>query len=251
MFSYEERLATFGQWPKEFRPVLVSKLALIGQYSADTASLTTVCVYCHKKLEDWKTTDVPLVEHFKHNNNCVLFYLRYSMARKVLLYLHRSQDATGVKLPSGLQWHRRRKTGIRGIDAFQAESQMFIQLDIRRSVPFEFCAMCGSADKLHGCQFRKVAPYDPAAPSAPRAFYIRWLRGDYLEQIDSYMKHDVYIPDGKKEVVRLILEKSRGAKPFDSLRSTISETMHQLLADFEHQIKMLENTAIESIAVED
>lgn len=89
MFSYEERLSSFIEWPAAFKPEFISKLAVAGHYSVDPSELTTACAFCGHVLEGWEISDCPMAEHLAHDAyKCILFSLNTVTSRRLLYECH-------------------------------------------------------------------------------------------------------------------------------------------------------------------
>lgn len=183
MFSYEERLASFRNWPAEYKPVLVRKLALLGQYSVSTAdgSGGTECVYCGHRRTEWRKEDEPLLVHLADSGNCSIFHLGRTSDRIRLFSL---QSGAAPSLPT------------------------FLQFNIKKNVPFIFCGMCGcAAIAEHPCATKLSAkPIRPESVLYIKTFYLRFLRGDFLAEVDFYLTHQLFVPDRFHSVIRQILE---------------------------------------------
>ena len=248
MFSYEERLETFRDWPKEFRPLFVRRLAVMGQYALKDSSLTTVCVYCRKVLEGWCITDVPLVEHADHNDNeCPLFRLSLISMRKRLFASHRGEKGCeAAENDAEKKMHQRtRPPSFSRDDTVRIESK-FLQFNIRRGVPFKFCHCCGSVTEGHRCR-ASMEKINTGNLEGCRSFYIRWLRGDYIEQMDRYLETSVFIPARFTESIRFILEGLKDFKPMESIQSVAEEGIETLARAFNHSLKELEKKKIEKL----
>lgn len=119
MFSYEQRLKTFinKKWPTKDYKSNPQLMAICGYICKSTPSnLAAMCVYCKKHLEGWEKSDVPILEHYSHKKDCILF-----SPHKLALN----------NKPS------------------------FIRYDLKDGMPFEFCYKCGSIDTLHNCTVTK------------------------------------------------------------------------------------------------
>jgi len=72
MKSEEKRLKTFESWPEHLidkvRPTDLAQCGFFYTLKSDKV----VCAFCRTPAWDWKETDVPIKEHFKHNPDCVL-----------------------------------------------------------------------------------------------------------------------------------------------------------------------------------
>lgn len=119
MFSYEQRYKTFinKKWPLTGYQSNPHLLAICGYICKSTAKdLAAMCVYCKKHLEGWEKSDIPILEHWSHKKDCVLF------------------------TPSKMS---------------ENGASTFIRYDLKENVPFIFCYKCGSIDLSHKCPVKK------------------------------------------------------------------------------------------------
>ncbi|KAI4291173.1 hypothetical protein PAPHI01_0447 [Pancytospora philotis] len=253
MLSYEARLASFRSWPAELRETLAKKLALIGQHAlagdGDGEALTTVCVYCDKKMQDWRRDDDPLTEHMRHNNNCLLFHLERLRARQVLHRLHEADGpGTGVDL-SGVKWTAARLPKqlalAEGSEAQLLAKKCFIRFDIKESVPFSFCYLCGASELVHSCWQRSrrlstTSAQLTADTAARPLFYIEWLKGKHLDRIGRYLASDLCIPNAQRDTIRALLDAAPAARPFETIGDFVTRAASSLALAFENEIEQAE-----------
>lgn len=72
MKSEEMRLKTFDTWPRHLVAVVKpADLARCG-YFFTTIKDKVICAFCKVPTWNWETTDVPIKEHYKHNQDCPL-----------------------------------------------------------------------------------------------------------------------------------------------------------------------------------
>jgi baculoviral IAP repeat-containing protein 5 len=168
MFSYTERLRTFGRWPKDYGAAVPEKLAIVGFACMDAESeeLTASCVYCDKTLEGWERADEPVAEHFSHKSSCPLFNM----------HLHRNRMATFKG------WAERPK-------AQRLARNGFVRYNLDEN-DFVFCYMCGSIDEEHRCS--RLLSFE--ADGALEVFFYNILRGVYNDSISEAVGTNVYIP---------------------------------------------------------
>lgn len=236
MFSYEERLATFRDWPEEYRQGFVKRLAVMGQYSIDEKSLATSCFYCGKRLQEWSLQDNPLLEHLGRSSGCTLFKLMYVSARREMSlpsreYISCKSRAAACQAVSHLGEYFEKR---------------FVQLNIKKGHDQFFCMRCGSSSLKHVCEgpiqrITKSIDFDGAQ------FYIRYLNGNMLPRIDFYMGTTVLIPNDKKEILRYLMEACPDFKPLDPLQSFLERASETLFKELEKKMRRIEEDAISAI----
>ncbi len=226
MHSYEERLSTFKNWPAKFKPLYVKKLAILGLYSTDHNTLTTSCFYCHKRLEDWNVEDIPILEHMKHNNDCILFKMHYLKSRKSLIGFDDLVDKKEMDDLSKLN---------------------FVRFDLKKNKSFIFCGVCGSENKMHVCTKKKILKFKFLGNlhSASIDFYIKWLRGDFIEEIDKYINNEVFIPNKFHELVNRILEK--GFCVSETINDVLQNNIEEIIKDFNDKMIEKEKSVFDKI----
>lgn len=224
MNSYEERLATFSAWPDEFKPVFVKKLALMGQYSLQHEMLSTKCIFCDKKLEDWHLNDEPFAEHYLHNNGCLLFRLGRAESRKKMMEIQvcstQHEEVPHAALSRGV----------------------FGQINLRKGIPFYFCLKCGASKLSHRCTRRFLRHV--RTHNSSDGFYIRLFKGEFLSAIDSYMENDVFVPEPARDILQYIFEHT-DPNAFETLDSFISRGVDHLVRSFSSETKTLKLESIE------
>lgn len=226
MYSYEQRLFTFKNWPEKYKPLYIKKLAILGQHSTDSETLTTCCVYCKKKIEAWNLEDETLIEHIKHNNNCILFELRFMRKRKELIGFDDLIDKDELNNLS--------KTN-------------FVRFDIKKNTPFLFCGMCGSMKKEHNCikkGFVKTK-VDVNKYFTSSCFYLKWLRGDFIEQIDKYLNNEIFVPKMYYGIVEELI--SKGFIVTETVNDMLTNHAEDILADFNLKMCKLEKIGFDEI----
>lgn len=236
MFSYEERLATFKHWPEEYRQVFVKRLAVMGQYSIDEKSLATSCFYCEKRLQNWSLQDNPLLEHLGRSSGCTLFKLMYVSARREM------------SLKSGEYASCRSRTAASQAISHLSEylERRFVQLDIKKGSTQLFCMRCGSSSLRHVCE-GPIQRITKSVDFENAQFYIRYLNGNMLPQIDFYVGNTVLIPSDKREVLKYLMEACPDFKPLDSLQSFLERASEVVFKDLEKRMKKIEEDAIAAI----
>ncbi|KAI5168515.1 hypothetical protein PAEPH01_0196 [Pancytospora epiphaga] len=259
MYSYTERLATFARWPEELRKTLIKKLAIIGQYATPNAELTTTCVYCRKNMEGWKARDVPLVEHMKHNDNCIIFHIEWLPARRYLFDLQEQNLMLKESHPfEHINWTKfsryfkadGKSVGHNREDDPRKDGPM-VRFDIKEGVPFVFCIYCGSIGKAHKCALARNTRRNLGVLTKERMFltyfYIKWLRGEYLEMIDCYLNYEVYIPNDKKDLLKNLLSQINDEEVFAIAGVKVRRAVEQLVREFDLELQKMERKSLKMI----
>lgn len=252
MLSYEKRLATFAQWPAEFRKQQTKKLALIGQYAVEDGqeTLATVCVYCKKKMDGWRMDDEPIEEHMKHNNNCLLFNLEWNLARRVLFTMYGADCCLTDESRMACNWQKRTAQGVlpsnQPVEEVEQARNFFVRMDLRASSPFAFCLVCGAQSGIgagvHTCPRPRSFPNKITAPNtlSRRFFYARWLRGEYLSQVDAYFCNELFLPTVHKQMCEQILSAVPSACAFDTIGSFMDRSVARLVQELDAEIESIE-----------
>lgn len=76
MSLYDNRLASFKNWPKNHR-LKPEKLSEAGFYYIGESD-KTACFYCGVHIHEWLTEDDPWIEHCLHMKHCTFVYLHKS-----------------------------------------------------------------------------------------------------------------------------------------------------------------------------
>jgi len=226
MLSYEERLETFAGWPEEYLGAFVKHLAIIGQYSVDETALTTVCVYCQKRLEDWKIDDDPLLEHHKHNGECPIYRLYTVAGRKQVLEMN-----SNIK--------NKRELG-------SLASRSFTQMNIKKDRPFIFCIGCGSTNKNHKCK-TPVPKNQSRQWTHNHRFYVKLLRGKIQEEIGLYLEGKLEIPEKHEESIKSLLELVPDRCSYDSIEDVLKRGIEEALKELEGQLISMEKNVINEL----
>lgn len=255
MYSYEERLASFHLWPATLKHTLTKKLAVLGQYSTDDSSeLTTACIYCNKKMDGWKEDDIPFIEHLKHNDNCMLFSLDWALPRRLLAHQTATRGGIHFDALRAIDWAGKKRHGSMGIltpEEHAMAKRAFIRLDVRKNTPLWFCSRCGSGATDHNCSriSDRREHLTPASGHARPLFYIKWLRGDYLDMIDKYSSSEIRLSEDKKEMVRCMLEAGKPLHVMESINDVVERSIDVLLREFDEEIDRIEKEAPEIIKI--
>lgn len=219
MDNYKDRLATFINWPNNYN-TFVQKLAIMGQYSTDSSELETRCIYCGQVLTEWKTTDIPLLEHYKRNNKCIIFKLHTVKSRTIISELLENRDNNNDIVsnskninetvnykdlkksiimemdPNDLNRDLLRKDLIKIKNNIKRESiannnlsadylcNKFIRLNLSRDKSYFACLICGKTKLEHKCTYKTVQRVNNDIDFNVAQFYIKYLNGDYLDTIN-------------------------------------------------------------------
>lgn len=231
--SFEERLATFESWPQAYKPDFVRKLAFLGQYSLKDQNLSTCCIYCKKRLEDWQVSEDPFTEHLNHQINCPLFKINSKNSKMAFIkassFSKKSKDYIDclMKLP-------------------------FIIVSIKPSSDVVCCAKCGfvydssTADSLllsnHKCKFKYIQRPTTAnlSKSDKCQFYIRLFSGHI--GIDQYLESEVYIPKKEREVFDFLINAVE-VTPFETVKSFIERASPVFVERISKRLKSIEAKA--------
>lgn len=83
MKSFESRSKSFMRWKISPTRSKSLHLAITGFYSISAQeSEGTACIYCSKSLVGWEINDIPSLEHYNHNKNCIIFNVDDGIARR-------------------------------------------------------------------------------------------------------------------------------------------------------------------------
>lgn len=234
MEYYENRLKTFDSWPFDEKE-LVQKLAVMGQYSTDSATLSTCCCYCSYNLEEWSKEDHPLTEHFKRNPNCPIFGLYRAPTRKWF------SSVGELKLQNKDE-----------VDSYS--ERKFIQLKISPEFSFYLCMLCGSSDFNHKCSH-------PSGPGILRKkkifskelerdfFFIKYFKGEFNHQLSQILERKEKLNDciEKLSVISHILSFNPKHSEFDTLRSFLESGARVIYKSIESKLMEIETKAVDSI----
>lgn len=225
MFStYQKRLETFKEWPNKFKN-FVKKLAIMGQYSIDPKTFSTRCIYCKKEISQWNINDIPLQKHMENNDNkCSIFKLKYLRDRK------KHCTVSKELLPEDNEYLNRK----------------FIKTDFSEPGVF-LCMRCGSDQINHQCDGKIDGIFDSTNLETAQ-FYIKYLNGCFIDQIELYNKVDFELNENQKEILRHLLNSNKSnICAFKTLESFIEENSEKIYQELEKKMKSIENTAIENI----
>lgn len=231
MRSYEERLETFSKWPENYRQHMTKRLAMIGQFAlSGKDTLCTECVFCKKRLEDWKISDDPLFEHSIRNTNCPLFSLGKTAAKKKFEELSQSERVDSEPICSD-----------------SALKTTMIAYNIKKNLPIRFCIICGSTSNSHSCKkrvkFCKVKGEDTQ-------YWQRFFDGEFIETIEVYLSNNLMIPDDKKSFYLDIIEFVKEPKPTDTIEDVLERGIETILDLFDNEMKDLEDSLLSKIEKE-
>ncbi|ELA41377.1 uncharacterized protein VICG_01618 [Vittaforma corneae ATCC 50505] len=169
MHTYQDRLRSFEKWPADYE-TFTKRLAIMGQYSTDSTTRSSCCVFCNTRFEQWELSMTPLLEHLSCNQNaCPIFRLKYLSGRKALSQIKPSAKMSQIS-PEIAEYLNRK----------------FIQLNVTDQDLF-LCMRCGSGNLRHECD-GKVQSISKGMDLKLAQFFIRYLNGDYIEQADLYIK---------------------------------------------------------------
>lgn len=224
MHSYEKRLQSFKDWPKEHNHFF-KRLAVAGQYSLDAATWTTKCFYCNKEHSGWNPTESPYIEHMRQcgSNKCPIFKLRYSACRKEL--------AKGVSLHPDKE------------DLLL--NKKFIFQTISKYEVF-FCMVCGSSDTSHYCE-KPVHMVTLNTNTATAQFYVRYFNGDFVNELDMYLGNQVDLDEKQLEMAKSLMEQVKVQNVFMTVDEFLEECTNKIYQDLDKKMKSIENDAINGI----
>jgi hypothetical protein len=215
MFSYEERLKTFSDkgWPTEEYKSNPHLLAISGFVCKSTSNdLAAMCVYCKKHLEGWEPSDIPVIEHYDHKKDCVLFSPHLLKSQNILL------------------------NGNKNI------IQGFVRYDLRMDTPFIFCYKCGSTDTNHACPNTKKFRINLKKPSD--FFFIKLISGVYKDEVDLYITKKVFLPGDLKNILRDIFNEADLIRETDSMKTVecfikeyVDRSIRKVKSFFDEDIK--------------
>lgn len=250
MFSYVQRLESFNDWPEKHRNKLAKKLAIAGQFALENEVLSTQCVFCGKRLQDWSITDNPLVEHSQHNNSCPLFELNtkdgrmklnrfagLKMERAVKNYLDKLVD----KGNNGMINVNLRKT-IK--EKKYNSSNKMIAVNIKRNISIIFCAACGSIDKEHKCGTEVLKGIQTGEN---KQFWQRFFEGEYLDLIDKYTDKDVLISKESCDVISYLIKNTKNLYFNETVETVLKRSIDDFIDKFNSELKNIESEILEDI----
>lgn len=229
MRTYQDRLKSFVQWPASHRD-FVKRLAIMGQYSTDSTALSSCCVFCHAHFERWELSMTPLLEHLHNNKNaCPIFRLKYLGGRKALSHIKPS--AKPSQMPSEVAEYLNRK---------------FIQLNITDQDLF-LCMRCGSSSLKHECD-GKVQAICPGMDLKLAQFFIRYLNGDFIEQVELYIQRHVALKEEQRAMVSYLLGIDKAnICAFETLEAFLQRGSEKIFQDLERKMKSIEGAAVEAM----
>jgi hypothetical protein len=230
MLSFYERVKTFKNWPAEFKD-FSKKLAVMGQFSVNSQTLTSACVFCKKEHKNWNILQTPLFTHLDENEDCPLYKLTRKPFRKLLI---KNETENKAYLDGN-----------------------YVQFDIFEKNLF-FCLKCGSDDLKHTCGGR-VQKITRNMDISTADFYVKYLSGEYLKEICAYLKgvlggdKDNLIGGSNKTnalkmnvLSGLVKEFGKGT-PFQKLGDYLKDCSELIYDSIEKRIKSIEKDAFESL----
>lgn len=111
-----------------------------------------------------------------------------------------------------------------------------------------FCMRCGSNDLKHMCD-GTVQRFTENVELKTSQFYIRYLNGDYIEQVDMCVENSTLsFKDDQKELVKHLLETVRvDCGITETFGMYLERCADKLFQDLEKKMKIVEKDAIENI----
>lgn len=211
MFSFQERMRTFRNWPKDYGVATPENLAIAGFVCVSTEddNLTVRCVYCEKTLESWESTDLPVKEHYLHMTKCPLFNMNQVSSR---ISTFRGWEGSDIRVIA--------RNG-------------FVRYNLRNS-DFIFCYKCGSIDQSHVCRRLPGSVYNVKKHSS--IFFYELLEGKYNEAIIELLKMDLYIPNQFKERMRELTCRTSKNAVLRSIDDAITEYINTQMASVEKML---------------
>lgn len=224
MYSYEERLRTFVNWPEEYKTEFVMKLAVIGQYSCDETNLSTCCVYCSRVFTNWATNEIPIIKHLSDKNGCLIFRLAYPAARRKFSLIDDPNEIFKDRL-------------------FENK---IIRLKITNSKSIIICGVCGSKNIHHSCnsRFQRITENMDIENAQ---FYIKYLTGQFLKPLNLYLSSKILLSKEKKELLEYLIKINPSYSPFDTLESFLERGSSILFKELEAKMIKMEESALDSI----
>lgn len=226
MLSYEKRLQSFKDWPKEYERV-TKKLSVIGHHSTDTETRTTKCLYCEKEHRYWNDDDNPFIEHYKEvGTDCILYKLQFPKCRR--------------GLAKGIVMNEEKEELI-------ANKYMYINIDDHDIL---LCMICGSTDKTHQCNNSKkkmIQKMNENIDIETAHFFIKYLSGCFIDEIDSYLSNKARLNKEQKAMLNCLLNENKPNNCFVTLDSFIEQCSDKIYHDLEKKMKNIESSAIENI----
>jgi hypothetical protein len=222
--SYQERLKTFADWPEAYKNI-AKRLAIMGQHSISEKNLSTKCIYCNETFSGWQENELPLERHIGHNpNKCVIFKLKYLASRKRMCEYSQKIDQ----------------------EAEEYLNRKFMKMDITKEGLF-LCMRCGCNRLRHECN-GPVQSLDDISSLESAQFYIRYLNGEFIEQIDWYLKGKLNIKIEQRSIILNLLGADKtNICAFETLESFIERNYKKIYFELEKKMKSIENTAVENM----
>lgn len=228
MRSYEERLESFSKWPESYKQHMIKRLAIIGQFAlSGKDTLCTECIFCKKRLEDWKISDDPLFEHSMRNTNCPLFSLGKTAAKRKFEELSKSEKVDSESTCSD-----------------SVLKTTMISYNIKKNLPVRFCIICGSTTNSHNCRKRVKFCKEKGEDVQ---YWQRFFNGEFLEVIEGYLSKKLMIPDDKKSLYMDIIEFVKDPKPTETVEDVLERGIETILDLFDNEMKDLEDSLLSKI----
>ncbi|AFN82999.1 hypothetical protein EROM_050670 [Encephalitozoon romaleae SJ-2008] len=207
MFSFKERMETFAKWPEGYGVATPERLSVAGFVclSTEEGNLTVECVYCHKTLECWERTDLPVREHYLHMSKCPLFNVNKIESR--------------VNMFNG--WDSKEAKALARIG--------FVKYNLG-DADFIFCYKCGSIDKGHSCRRKRGSVYN--LERRIDIFFYNLIEGSYNEEIMRYVENAMYIPRQSKKFLGMVAN-AFGGSSLKRIGDVIDEYINDRLRDME------------------
>lgn len=233
MFSFQERMNSFKNWPSEYR-TFTKKLAIMGQYSMNDYELKTCCFYCGNENCKWNKSEIPLLAHLKMNSECPIYKIANKTGRREISLLTKSSE----------EGEKCRKLSDENEKLIESN---FVQLNITKSDIF-LCVKCGASSNIkHTCKGGRIQKIAENIDFESAQFYIKYLNGEFLTEISKLIKRTVTLEKEQKVIISSFLNEFTSNLPFQTLESFLSDCSDLVYSEIEKRMKKIEKDAFDSM----
>ncbi|KAM0678786.1 Baculoviral IAP repeat-containing protein 2 [Binucleata daphniae] len=189
MTSFESRLNTFIN----FLPATISKTDFASCMFQAESVTSCHCIFCKKNLDLWDDGDVPIKEHFTHQNNCPIFNLNTYDARE-LTYPHTFMNPQNL-IKQGFFHYRIKEKSRYDLFCFRCGFYVNENMNLQNDNIQNHYKYCKRTKRNQNFNFE----------NKHGLFYIDLILGRYGKSFEFYCTQNVYIPDKMKETFKEVL----------------------------------------------
>ncbi|ORD96417.1 hypothetical protein HERIO_1654 [Hepatospora eriocheir] len=223
MLSFEERLATFQNWPRKFTETFINNLCVLGHYSIRelTEGFITKCIYCDSEHNNWDINDDPFTEH--KNSNCPIFSLHTKIGREK----------------------------VNSLTNFSCSCKA-ICIELRKNTKFIFCPSCGKNKEfsdiesalVHSCcdcvSVKKIT-------AKSNNYYVDFFKGRYNSMILQYLNpKSLSINESDLDLIEYVVSNSNTSLLSPAIES-IEIGLNKLAKEIESECVKIEKEKISKI----